>query len=51
MTLVVPKVLILGMGRVVLVPYDELRSRYGKVSLGVEVREGQHLAPEATVET
>ncbi|MEF1259441.1 NAD-binding protein, partial [Vibrio harveyi] len=33
------QVLILGMGRIGTGAYDELRSRYGKVSLGVEVRE------------
>lgn len=33
------QVLILGMGRIGTGAYDELRARYGKVSLGVEVRE------------
>lgn len=33
------QVLILGMGRIGTGAYDELRNRYGKVSLGVEVRE------------
>ncbi len=33
------QVLILGMGRIGSGAYDELRQRYGKVSLGVEVRE------------
>ena len=38
------QVLILGMGRIGTGAYDELRSRYGKVSLGVEVREeGAHV--------
>ena len=33
------QVLILGMGRIGTGAYDEIRNRYGKVSLGVEVRE------------
>ena len=33
------QVLILGMGRIGTGAYDELRARYGKISLGVEVRE------------
>lgn len=33
------QVLILGMGRIGTGAYDELRSRYGKISLGIEVRE------------
>lgn len=40
------QVLILGMGRIGTGAYDELRARYGKISLGVELREDaahQHL--------
>lgn len=33
------QVLILGMGRIGTGAYDELRSRYGKIALGIEVRE------------
>jgi hypothetical protein len=33
------QILILGMGRIGSGAYDELRTRYGKISLGVEVRE------------
>ncbi|WP_117233402.1 cation:proton antiporter family protein [Vibrio maerlii] len=33
------QVLILGMGRIGTGAYDEFRSRYGKISLGIEVRE------------
>ncbi|OEF24011.1 cation:proton antiporter family protein [Vibrio rumoiensis] len=33
------QVLILGMGRIGTGAYDEIRSRYGKISLGVETRE------------
>ncbi|AUI85623.1 potassium transporter Kef [Vibrio azureus] len=33
------QVLILGMGRIGTGAYDELRSRYGKISLGIEIRE------------
>ncbi|WP_100753230.1 cation:proton antiporter family protein [Vibrio salilacus] len=33
------QVLILGMGRIGTGAYDELRHRYGKISLGIEVRE------------
>ncbi|MDF2155247.1 cation:proton antiporter family protein [Vibrio sp. CAU 1672] len=33
------QVLILGMGRIGTGAYDELRARYGKISLGVEVRD------------
>ncbi|RJX74240.1 potassium transporter Kef [Vibrio sinensis] len=33
------QILILGMGRIGTGAYDELRTRYGKVSLGIEVRE------------
>lgn len=33
------QILILGMGRIGTGAYDELRTRYGKISLGVEVRE------------
>ncbi|TMX38765.1 cation:proton antiporter family protein [Vibrio sp. Hep-1b-8] len=33
------QVLILGMGRIGTGAYDELRKRYGKISLGIEVRE------------
>jgi predicted Kef-type K+ transport protein len=37
------QVLILGMGRIGTGAYDELRNRYGKISLGIEVREdGAH---------
>ncbi|HHF3020042.1 TPA: cation:proton antiporter [Vibrio diabolicus] len=33
------QVLILGMGRIGTGAYDELRARYGKISLGIEIRE------------
>ncbi|MEH0687733.1 cation:proton antiporter [Vibrio cholerae] len=33
------QVLILGMGRIGTGAYDEIRARYGKISLGIEVRE------------
>ncbi|WP_070962610.1 cation:proton antiporter family protein [Vibrio sonorensis] len=33
------QILILGMGRIGTGAYDELRNRYGKISLGIEVRE------------
>ncbi|MFB9133549.1 cation:proton antiporter [Vibrio sp. AK197] len=33
------QILILGMGRIGSGAYDELRARYGKISLGIEVRE------------
>ncbi|WP_367987065.1 cation:proton antiporter [Vibrio sp. NTOU-M3] len=33
------QILILGMGRIGTGAYDELRARYGKISLGIEVRE------------
>ncbi|MCY9804345.1 cation:proton antiporter [Vibrio scophthalmi] len=33
------QILILGMGRIGTGAYDELRQRYGKISLGIEVRE------------
>ncbi|WP_159653775.1 cation:proton antiporter family protein [Vibrio atypicus] len=33
------QILILGMGRIGTGAYDELRTRYGKISLGIEVRE------------
>ncbi|NOI29931.1 cation:proton antiporter family protein [Vibrio coralliilyticus] len=41
------QVLILGMGRIGTGAYDELRARYGKISLGIEVRDDAALQHQA----